>query len=347
MKIILAIDGGGIRGIVPASILDYLEKKIQEIKKDKRIRIGNLMDLVAGTSTGSIVGSLMLLPREKDSKKNSLNLPKYSMEEITKMYIKMGPGVFKSHFWHNIKTLWGLFGSKFPASNIEPELLQMMDHYKMRDLVRPCLFTGYDINKRRVNIYTNKDKNEKYANFYVKDIVRGSTSIPAYFPPAHFNDGADFHTIVDGGVFANNPSMVAYVEASKTIFDPDEKLQKFNPHDLLVISLGTGKSKKKKFPYKKSKNFGAVKWLFPVIDIMLSGVSDVADYEMEKIFKSYRRPDNYIRINPPLNYSTAPSIDASKKNITNLLKDVNVYIKDNKKFLDNLAEEICKLNYLY
>lgn len=346
MKIILALDGGGIRGVVPAAILDYLEKKIQEIRKDRRIRIGNCVDLVAGTSTGSIVGSMMLLPCEGE-KKNNLNLPRYSMAEILEMYIEMGPGVFKSHFWHNVKTLWGLFGSKFPASNIEPKLLQMMDHYKMEDLVKPCLFTGYDIEKRRVNIYTNKDKNKKYANLYVKDIVRGSTSIPAYFPPAHFNDGMDTHTIVDGGLFANNPSMVAYIEASKTIFDPDEPVQKFSPHDLLVISIGTGKSKKKSFPYKKSKNFGVVKWLFPIIDIMLSGINDVVDYEMEKLFMSYQRPKNYIRINPPLNYSTSPSTDASTKNITNLLKDVNVYIKENSNFLDNLAEEICRLNYIF
>jgi len=346
MKIILALDGGGIRGVVPAAILDYLEKKIQEIKKDNRIRIAKSMDLVAGTSTGSIVGSLMLLPCEKVNKKGPFNHPRYSMEEITNMYIEMGPGVFKTHFWHNVKTLWGLFGSKFPASNIEPKLLQMMGHHKMKDLIRPCLFTGYDIDKRRVNIYTNKDKDQKYANFYVKDIVRGSTSIPAYFPPAYFNDGMDIHTIVDGGVFANNPSMVAYIEVSKTIFDFDEKMDKFDPNDIMVISIGTGKSKKKSFPYKKSKRFGAIKWLFPVIDIMLSGASDVVDYEMEKLFRSYRRSDNYIRINPPLNFSTAPSTDASPENITNLLKDVNAYIKENRFFLDNLAEEICKLSYI-
>jgi patatin-like phospholipase/acyl hydrolase len=344
MKIILALDGGGIRGVVPAAILDYLEKRIQEIRSDKRIRIGNLMDLVGGTSTGSIIGSMMLLPCEEAAKKGHKR-PKYSMEEITKMYIEMGPDVFKSHFWHNVKTLWGLFGSKFPASNIEVKLLEMMDHYKMKDLIRPCLFTGYDIDKRRVNIYTNKDKDEKYANFYVKDIIRGSTAIPAYFPPAYFNDGMDFHTIIDGGVFANNPSMVSYVEASKTIFDLDEKVQQMKPHDLFIISLGTGKSKKKNFPYKKSKHFGAVKWLFPVIDIMLAGTSDVTDYEMEKLFRSYGASDNYIRINPPLNFSSGTPTNASPENITNLLKDVNAYIKENTIFLNNLADEICRLSY--
>lgn len=340
MKIILSLDGGGIRGVVPAAILDYLEKKIQEIQKDHRIRIGNLVDLVAGTSTGSIVGSMMILPCEKNP-----NRPKHTMQEIVEMYVEMGPEVFKKHKGHSIKTLWGLIGPKFPASNIEGPLLRMEDHIKLGDLVKPCLFTGYDIDKRRVNIYTNKDKNQKYANYYVKDIVRGSTAIPAYFPPAYFRDGIDIHTIVDGGVFANNPSMVAYIEASKTLFD-FEGTEDLSPHDMIVISLGTGRSNKKSFPYNKSKRFGMVQWLMPVLDVMLSGSCDVVDYEMKKLFQVYDRPDNYIRINPPLNYSTSPSTDASKENITNLLKDVKEYIEENQLFLNTLARQIADIKYL-
>ena len=333
MKIILAIDGGGIRGIVPAVILDYLEKKIQEISHDKRIRIGSLIDLVAGTSTGSIVGSMMLLPCEKQPDK-----PKYTMDQIAQMYIDMGPGVFKSHFFHNIKTLWGLFGPKFPASNIEAPLFQMMDHYRMKDLVKPCLFNAYDIDKRIVNVFTNNDDGKKYADYYVKDIVRGSTSIPAYFPPAYFNQGMDYNTLIDGGVFANNPSMIAYIEASKTLFNEKPKIL---PHELMVISLGTGLSMKKQYPESKAKKWGMIKWVFPILDVLLSASSDVVDYEMKKLYEAYERSDNYIRINPPLHYSTATSTDASKENITNLIKDVKQYIKENKTYLNTLAHQIC------
>ncbi len=336
MNIILAIDGGGIRGVVPAAILDYLEKQIKHIKQSKTIKIGSYMDLVGGTSTGSIIGSMMLLPCDKNKA-----VPKYSMEEITQMYIDMGPDVFKSHFWHNIKTLWGLFGPKFPASNIEPAFLRMLNHYKLKDLIKPCLFNAYDIDKRRVNIYTNHDNTQKYADYYVKDVIRGSTSIPAYFPPAYFNVGMETNTLVDGGVFANNPAMVSYIEAIKETSKKKGRGRKKSPHNILVISLGTGNSKKKKYPYKKAKKWGMVRWVFPILDILLSGSSDVVDYEMTKLFEACGASENYVRINPPLHYSTAPSTDASKKNITNLLKDVNAYIKENKKFLDDLAQRIC------
>ena len=340
MKIIFALDGGGIRGIVPAAILDYLEKKIQEYQKDPRIRIGTLVDMVAGTSTGSIVGSLMLTPCEKNPKR-----PKHSMNQIVDMYADMGPDVFKKHFWHNLKTLWGVFGPVFPASNIEPKLLQMLDHIKLKELVKPCLFTSYDIDRRRIDIFTNHDKSQKYADYYVKDVVRGSTSIPAYFPPAYFREGIEINTLVDGGVFANNPSMVAYIEASKTLFDK-EKPQNLNPDDIMVISFGTGRSKRKSYPYNKSKRWGMANWVFPIIDVMLSGSSDVVDYEMQKLYEAGGRPDNYQRINPPLHFSTKPSTDASRENITNLLKDAAAYIDANKTYLNTLARTIIDNNHL-
>jgi len=339
MKIILSIDGGGIRGIIPAFILNYLENKIREIIDDKRIKIGNLIDLVAGTSTGSIVGALMLIPNKEG------NSPKYSMEEIIDMYINMGPYVFKKDTLYSIKTLWGLLGPKFPSSNIEYPLIQIMDHYKLKDLIQPCAFTGYDIYKRRINIYTNRDKDKKYEEYYIKDVIRGSTSIPAFFRPAYFKEGSDINTIIDGGVFANNPAMVAYIEASKTLFN-NKNGKNINPHEMILISLGTGLGERTKYPYEKTKRWGAAQWFSPILNILLSGSSDIVDYEMRKLFYAYGRLDNYKRINPPLVYSKASPTDASLENITNLIKDANSYIEQNKEILNLLAREICDIKYL-
>lgn len=339
MKVILSIDGGGIRGIIPAAILNYLETRIQAIRDDSRIRIANLVDLVSGTSTGSIIGSLMLIPDKSGTH------PLYSMNEILQMYIQLGPDVFHKNKWHDFKTLWGLVGPKYPESNIEGPLIQMVDHYKLGDLIKPCAFTGYDIEQRRVNIYTNKDRNRKYEDYYVKDVVRGSTSIPAFFRPAYFQEGTDLNTIIDGGVFANNPSLVAYVEASKTLFD-DKGVKSLNPHQMIVLSFGTGAGQRTKYPYGKTKRWGAAQWFFPILNILLSGSSDIVDYQMKKLFEAYDRPDNYKRINPPLIHSDSPSTDGSFENITKLLMDANDYIEENKEYLNVLAREICDLKFL-
>jgi len=336
MKIILSIDGGGIRGIVPAAVLDYLEKKIQEIQEDKRIRLVNLVDFVAGTSTGSIVGAAMMIPSENNKK------PKYKLEDIVQMYFNMGDDVFKKRFFHSLKTVWGLLGPTYPASNIEPLLLQKFGHNKMRDLIKPCMIAGYDIEKRRANFYTNKDVDKKYEDYYVKDVVRGSTSIPAYFPPALFNHGTDVNTIVDGGVFANNPSLSAYIEVSKTLF----KHKKMHPRDVFVISLGTGVIKQRPFPHKKSKKWGKAQWMMPVIDVLLSSHSEVTNYEMEKIFDAENSKFNYKRLNPPIVLGDSSGLNASKDNLTNLLKDVKNYTDANKNMLDAIARDIIRIKHL-
>jgi patatin-like phospholipase/acyl hydrolase len=343
MKIILSIDGGGIRGIVPAAVLAYLEKKIQEIQKDPRLRLANLVDFVSGTSTGSIVGSMMLIP---DDTEKEFPKPKYEMQDIVDLYFTLGDSVFKKDFTNSLKTVFGLFGPKFPANNIEKPLLKYLDHYKMKDLIKPCMFAGYDIEKRQVNFYTNHDDKEKYAHYYVKDVVRGSTSIPAFFPPARFQDGVDVNTIVDGGVFANNPSLASMIEVSKTIFQGEMECKRRSPHDLIIISLGTGDLRKKSFPYKKSKKWGKAQWMMPVIDVLLSSHAEVTDYEMRKIFESYKSSHNYHRINPPILIGDSNGLNASKENLILLLKDVENYIEQNKQRLHALAHEIIDLNYL-
>jgi len=342
MKIILSIDGGGIRGIVPAAILGYLEEKIQDITGDERLKIGSLFDFVAGTSTGSIVGSLMLIPKE--SKDGEILKPKFKMSEIVKMYVELGDNVFKKNPWHSIKTLWGLTGPKYLASNIETPLLTFMDHYKLSDLIKPCMFSGYDIKERRVNFYTNSDENKKYVDYYLKDVIRGSTSIPSYFPPAHFKEGTNENTIIDGGVFANNPSLAAYIEVSKTLYDG--KIKKFDPNELMVISLGTGQFKQKSFSYNKISHWGKAQWMIPMIDVLLTSHSEVTDYEMKKLFSSYDSLHNYKRLNPPLIQASSSALDASRENVTKLLLDAKTYTEINKEMLNTLAREICDINYL-
>ena len=256
------------------------------------------------------------------------------------MYFSMGDDVFKKRFLHNLKTVWGLFGPTFPASNIEPLLLQKFEHAKLKELLKPCLIAGYDIEKRRANFYTNKS-GDKYEDYYVKDVVRGSTSIPAYFPPALFNHGTDVNTIVDGGVFANNPSLAAYIEVSKTLFK-----RKIQPHNVLVISLGTGLINQRPFPYKKSKKWGKAQWMMPVIDVLLSSHSEVTSYEMERIFDADNSKKQYKRLNPPIILGDSSGLNASKDNLTNLLKDVKNYTDDNKDMLDELAREIIRIKRL-
>jgi len=336
--VVLSIDGGGIKGIIPATILSYLEKQITILKESElqdsieREHIIDYIDLVAGTSTGALIGGMMVLPSDYKSL--------YNMDDITKQYLDLGEVIFKSSFINKIKTLFGFIGPKYPATNIEKPLLKIFDHYKLGESWRPCMFTGYDIDKRRVNIYTSHDVTRKYANYYLKDILRGTTAAPTYFPPAYFRDGIDINFIADGGVFSNNPSMCAYVEASKMIAIKHPNLNPFDPTNILFISLGTGNAGHKSFKYKKAKRWGMIQWVIPIIDILMSSSVDIVSYEMNKLFEGFKTPTSYYRIDPQIIYGSDTMDDGSLENMKALIKDANKYIIENKEMLDNLAKII-------
>lgn len=334
MKTVLSLDGGGIRGIISSYILCHLENQLKYIANNNEIKLADYVDFVAGTSTGSIIGSLMLTP-SLDNKKSA----QYSMCEIVYLYTKLGPNVFSNSIWNKIRSLWGLIHPKFSKTYIEDSLLDMLGEIEMKDLIKPCLFTGYDIDKRRINIFTNNDMNKKYHYYQVKDIIRGSTSIPAFFPPAYFKINNDYNTLIDGGVFANNPALVAYTEISKTCFD-SKKPESFYPSDVLMISIGSGRGGIESYKYSKVKKWGMAKWLIPILDILLSAASDVVDYQIKKLFESYYVPENYYRINPTIKYGSNSAVDTSEKNMQNLITDAKNYIESNRIYLNDLALKI-------
>ncbi|MDV7394918.1 patatin-like phospholipase family protein, partial [Arthrospira platensis SPKY1] len=134
-------------------------------------------------------------------------------------------------------------------------------------------------------------------DFLVRDVARSTSAAPTYFPPGKAASKADliFHTI-DGGLFANNPTMCAVIESLK-LFGKNNTL--LNPSDMFILSVGTGTIEK---PYKHEKalKWGIVGWLTPIIDIMMSAVSETVDYQLKKLYDSINRKDQYIRIMPDL-----------------------------------------------
>lgn len=345
---VLSIDGGGVRGIIPATVLAYLENKLIERTGNSKTRISNFLDFAAGTSTGSIISALAITPTEEGK-------PPMKMEDVVKLYFELAAVVFKKDWKRNLKTLWGLLGPRYSSKPIDDILLNKLDHWRLSELVLPCAFTGYDTAKRRPIIYTNSDDKEKYGNYFIKDVVRGSTAIPSAFSPANFRDGVDVNTIIDGGVFANNPSLVAYIEMLKTK-EISEKFVKskegaqvnqLNPTNVIILSFGTGRGTLTTYPNDKIKNWGMIKWFGPVLNILLQGMGDVTAYEVNKLFEVWDANENYIRINPDIKIGSANGQDASAANMRHLHQDALNYISDNKEFLDNLAERLIKEDLRY
>lgn len=328
-RYILSIDGGGIRGVIPATILAYLESRLQTKLNNNSVRIADFFDLFAGTSAGAILTTLYLLPNEVTGR------PCYSAQEIQTLYKDLGPKIFKRTFVHKIKSGFGLFSSLYPHKELEKFASDIFAENTVNVLLKDFLISSYDIERRKA-LFFSKVSVRKYgssATYKIKDILRAATAAPTYFSPALIYDAAKTHRhLIDGGVFANNPSMCAYVEAIKL-------WPGVMPKDEFILSLGTGKVEIP-YLYKKMVKLGVVGWLLPIIDILMSSVSEVVDYQTQQIFTLNGVQDNYKRIEPPLLNADSRMDNASPKNIRALINATESFIEHNEQLFDKIISEI-------
>ena len=217
---ILSIDGGGIRGIIPAMILKVIETATER-------PISDLFDLIAGTSTGGILALGLTKP-------NAQGKPAYSAEKMIGLYEEKGPIIFNRSIWKKIHFLGNLTNEKYPAGPIEKILEDYFGEVLLSDSLKPVVIPSYEIESRTPYFFkTSKAKENPQDNFRMRQVARATSAAPTYFAPCRLDiPGQDgYYALIDGGVFANNPTMCAFAEAKK-FSSPED--------DFLVVSLGTG-----------------------------------------------------------------------------------------------------------
>lgn len=332
---ILSIDGGGIRGIIPGQILVYLENKLQELDNNPDGRLADYFDMIAGTSTGGILTCTFLCPDDVNTSR-----PKFTARDAVDLYIDKGRDIFSRSLWQRIKSVGGLRDEKHSESEIENYFREYFGETKLSELLKPCLLTAYDIERRAAFFFTQHNAVDAGRDFFVRDVARATSAAPTYFEVAgiHSLEGI-FYPLVDGGVFANNPAMCAYAEARKTVFDKG----KINPtaSEMILLSIGTGVDKRQ-YMYENAKKWGMVEWIRPVIDIMMSGVAETVDYQLHQIYDAVDCKDQYLRIMPELNNASAEMDDVSSENIRALKEAGELAIETNLKELDRIAALLIK-----
>lgn len=252
---ILSIDGGGIRGVLPGTVLTYIEDRLQA-KEGDHVKLSDYLDMVAGTSTGGILACCYLIPDENGR-------AKYSAEDALNIYMERGGQIFDVSTWEKIRRLGGLRDEKYPEQALEKALKDYFGNTKLSELIKPCLITSYDIEKREAKFFTSADATSDVYDYYVRDVARATSAAPTYFEPARIKSlyGAPF-PLVDGGVFANNPALCAYAEARGTDFSDvlgrDDKPKKPSASDMFVVSIGTG-SVEKPYAYEDMKDKGKIR----------------------------------------------------------------------------------------
>lgn len=337
---ILSIDGGGIRGIIPCIILRYIEEQIQ-LLDHPHAKIGDYFDLVAGSSTGGLLASILLYPNEDKT-------AKYSIKTAFDLYTQKGNNIFNVSFWQRLINPFGLFSEKISEEQLEKHLADFFGNLELKNFIKPSLITAYDLENRRAKLFNSYNAGIDSNNFLVKDICRATSAAPTYFSPAQIKSKyGQLFTLIDGGVFANNPALCAYAEARKipfgNLFEDQDKPNFPVMKNMLIVSVGTG-TVLKKYPYKQFEKAGKLKWITPIIDILLSANSETVDYQLSQMASSLgkRNGQNYYRINPSLKNASSDMDNVNKENIEALIQAGLSYVDENKEKLHLLAKKLIR-----
>ncbi|HHV32904.1 CBASS cGAMP-activated phospholipase [Caproiciproducens sp. LBM24188] len=289
MIAVLSIDGGGIRGVVPAAILSELEQQVGK-------PISKIFSIIAGTSTGGIIASVLSVPNQNGN-------PKFTAEDVRLAYEQFGGNVLKRKQLHTLRTLGGLTGPRYPDGPLEHFLKQYLGNVHLHSSVTKLLIPAYDMVTCTPWFFKTTYASLHRSNLDdppLWQVARATAAAPAYFRP--FEIGS--HCFIDGGVFASNPALCAYAEACNAY--PNEK-------DFLVVSLGTGEHQKS-HSFHEIHHWGVVNWLIPLWGVLMNSSSATVNYQMKALI----RKDNYYRIQVPLDEASSNMDDSSPENIRHL-----------------------------
>ena len=243
---VLSIDGGGIRGIIPALVLCHLEERTDR-------PVGTLFDLVAGTSTGGILATALTKPDA---------LP---ASEVLELYRTEGPRIFRRSLGRRITSAEGLLDEKHDDDVLNEVLARYLGPGRLSEATSRVLVTAYDLQGRRPWLFKSWRPDRDGT---LVDVARATSGAPTYFEPWRVGE----LVLVDGGVFAMNPAMCAYAEARRLEDDAPS----------LVLSLGTGQLTRP-ITFAQASGWGLVEWARPVIDVVLDGVADTVDYQLGQL----------------------------------------------------------------
>jgi patatin-like phospholipase/acyl hydrolase len=344
---VLSIDGGGIRGIIPARLLQYIEEQTGK-------PISAIFDLIAGTSTGGILALGLTLP---DSANPAL--PQYTAQQMLQFYMVQGPAIFKERFGGALNEA---FRSKISPDNLETALKNTFrENTELRSALKPTLITTYDLHgydyatktfvgAQPVFFSSQKANTIDGDNFLTWQVARATSAAPTYFPPMKISpiprpggspiDPSYWMDTIDGGMVANNPAMCAWVEAAKLA--PANAAGQFS--DYVVVSIGTGELKQT-YDGDDTEDHGALMWASKLIEIQMDGSSITVDHQLQTLFTNAQAgpaaaATNYYRLQPGLDAAEEDMADASDDHMNDLKTLAETYIAQNGPILQPLCNEL-------
>ncbi|KAI3884771.1 hypothetical protein MKW92_045155 [Papaver armeniacum] len=306
---VLSIDGGGVKGIIPGVILAFIEAELQKLDGED-VRLADYFDVVAGTSTGGLITAMITAP-------NSNNRPLYAAKDIVPFYLKHSPND------PNITDITFALVKK------------LLGDTKISQTLSSIVIPTFDMRLLDL-LFFQPAKRDVSKDALLSDVCISTCAAPTYFPSHYFktkdSEGKVLKrfNLVDGGVAANNPTLLAMTSIANDLLDNNEDLAPIratNYRKYMIISIGTGNAKNEE-KYKSSvvSKWGVLGWLFdggnvPLIDAFCQASADMVDIHASTLFRALHCQENYLRIVTDDLVGNTASVDIStKKNMQKLIK---------------------------
>ena len=256
---ILSLDGGGIKGVFSAAVLAHLEE-------DLHLDITNHFDLITGTSTGGIIAiglGMGMRPRE-----------------ILHFYVDKGPEIFGNGLVTSLRHIWR---KKHCPDGLENALKECFGDTLLGACRKRLVIPSYNIGEDDVYLFKTPHHERLTRDYKVPlwKVAMATSAAPTYFPSFR---NVDHIRLVDGGVWANNPTMVGIVEAVSMLKVPLEAIR--------VFSLGTTSEVKGRS--KRLDHGGMLQWAFAAVDVIMRGQSIGANTQAIHLLG----PENIFRLDP-------------------------------------------------
>ncbi len=326
---ILSIDGGGIRGIIPAMVLQALLGTV---------KAQSAFHLIAGTSTGGIIACGLAKPNPVD------------LADIVNLYVEHGGEIFKkgignvTHYVHGARYaptalehyLAAEFGTVALSEVKDAELL--VPSYAITlpkpdasgNTSAPMFFRSW---QARGLLLGPGARSEEY-DFPLTSIARATSAAPTYFPPATIiNKAGQSFSMIDGGVFANNPTMSAIVEAYHL----------YHSINIMVVSIGTG-IEPIRVNASQASSWGDIFWAQPMMSIFMASSSQTVSVEVAELLgNDHWRLDVSLTTNTSAGETVNAAMDeASPANIKALVDKARDMIDNERERIERLAKVLAK-----
>ena len=291
---ILTLDGGGIRGLV-ATV--FLQRLCDEPGLNGWL---DKVDFIAGTSTGALI---------------ALGIAEgLALATIQDVYVHKGPKIFDDSWLDNVRDLGNLIGAQYDTDTLKKVVDQLFNVTTLGELRKVVLIPTFDLDnydpanrneprRWKPKLFHNVRNLNNDAAEIVASVALRACAAPTYFPSV---DG-----YIDGGVYANNPSMCALAQTQEIGTD-GQRMASID--DIVMLSLGSGTN----LEYIKgnSKDWGLSQWVKPLINLMNDGTVDIARYQCAQMLG-----ERFHRLAPYFPPGSAVKLDgATDREIEYLVK---------------------------